>query len=402
MALHHQFGGNDEGFEIWNNWSAEGSKYENGECEQKWKTFVPDLDNVNPTTFATVLKMVKEENSNGLATSSRPISIDFLELRKKLGPIDWLVKGFIERDTVGLFFGDPGSYKTFLAMDIAYHCATGKDWHGCTVVKGPVYYIAGEGHGGLARRQEAWFKHHKPDLSDMNFRFTMGAMDFYNSESAELITLDIEERAVTAGNPVLVVIDTLARNFNGDENSAGDMGKFINNVNQYLRVPFGCVVLIVHHTGHTEKKRARGSMALKAGVDFEYRVEKSKTVLFGAELSCTKMKDAVEPGKIRFEAKTVILEWLEDEIIDSLVLEKTDIAEQERPLSPELTQFLELASSLADQERIVDRTQLRERAVVDEIAKNTVQVRGFIRSLKDKNMIETLVAPKRIRLLNQP
>jgi hypothetical protein len=348
------------------------------------------------------MKMAKKITIKGYQTSSRPISIDFLEVQKKLGPIDWLVKGFIERNTVGLFFGDPGSYKSFLAMDVAYHCASGKDWHGSKVTQGPVYYIAGEGHGGLARRQEAWFVNHNPDLSDLQFRYTIGAMDFYNENTAKKVTHDIEEWANTAGNPALIVIDTLARNFNGDENSASDMGQFINNVNEYLRVPFKCVVLIVHHTGHSSKDRARGSMALKGGVDFEYRIEKSKTDLCIVKLACTKMKDAVEPEETWFEGKKIILEWPSDggEIIDSLVFEKTDIVEQERPLSPELTQFLELARSLADPEAVVDRASLRERAVADEVAKDFTQVRGRIQALEGKNLIET-IGTTQIRLLDR-
>jgi hypothetical protein len=403
MGLHHQFGGSEEGLRIWNEWSAEGSKHVQGECERKWETFIPDSDTVNPITFATVMKMAKEITIKDYQTPSRSISIDFLEVQKKLGPIDWLVKGFIERDTVGLFFGDPGSYKSFLAMDVAYHCASGKDWHGSEVTQGPVYYIAGEGHGGLARRQEAWFVNHNPDLSDLQFRYTTGAMDFHNEDTAKKVTHDIEEWAKTAGNPALIVIDTLARNFNGDENSASDMGQFINNVNEYLRVPFECVVLIVHHTGHSSKDRARGSMALKGGVDFEYRIEKSKTDLCIAKLACTKMKDAVEPEETWFEGKTIILEWPNDgdEIIDSLVFEKTAVVEQEKPLKPELNQFLELAKSLANPEGIVNRTPLREKAVADGIAKDFTQVRGYISTLIEKNLID-IIGTTQIRLLDQP
>jgi hypothetical protein len=180
------------------------------------------------------------------------------------------------------------------------------------------------------------------------------------------------------------------------------MGQFINNVNEYLRVPFKCVVLIVHHTGHSSKDRARGSMALKGGVDFEYRIEKSKTDLCIVKLACTKMKDAVEPEETWFEGKKIILEWPSDggEIIDSLVFEKTDIVEQERPLSPELTQFLELARSLADPEAVVDRASLRERAVADEVAKDFTQVRGRIQALEGKNLIET-IGTTQIRLLDR-
>ena len=401
MALSHQFDGKAEGLEIWDEWSSKGQKYKPGLCEEKWKTFSPDLENVNPITFATVLGWLKEKKVDHQTISRLPLSIDFLELRKKLGPTNWLVKDYIEQNTTGLFFGDPGSYKSFLALDIAYHCASGKDWHGCTVEKGPVYYILGEGHGGIARRQEAWIKHHEPDLSDMHFWFTTGAMDFYDAKSAELISRGIEETAETEGSPVLIVIDTLARNFNGDENAASDMSKFINNVNQYLRDPFECVVLIVHHTGHSEKKRARGSTALRAGIDFEYRVEKGNVQELVAKLICTKMKDTVEPIERWFKGKQVTVDWPEDgEIIDSLVFEETCVLKQEKPLKSELIQFLELANSLADPEGIVDRVQLRERAVADEIVRDAGQVRNYIRTLKDKNIIEVL-CKDRIRLLSR-
>jgi|TARA_B110000495_G_scaffold144219_1_gene127157 hypothetical protein len=405
MALYHQYQGSPEGLTIWDDWSQTSTNYtDERSLTERWSGFAPRGDR-KIITFATIRRWANEaKNNNEFKISTRPISISFLDVQKKLGPINWLVKDFIEQDTVGLFFGDPGSYKSFLALDIAYHCATGKNWHGCKVVKGPVYYIAGEGHGGLARRQEAWFKHHKPDLSDMHFRFTTGPMDFYSSESAMLIARDIEEWAETAGNPVLIVIDTLARNFNGDENSASEMGKFINNVNDYIRASFECVVLIVHHTGHGEKKRARGSMALKAGIDFEYRVEKSKSNPLGLELNCTKMKDAVESGKICFEGKELILNFPEEgeEVMTSLVFEKADVVEEEKSLPPKLAKFLERVNSLVDPEGIVDRVHLRERAVAEELAKDAVQVRGYIRSLKKKNMIETLEAPKRIRLLDFP
>ena len=395
MALHHQFGGGEEGLTIWDVWSADGSKYEQGLCERKWETFKQDSDTLNPITFATVMKMANDKTSKDYQASSRPISIGCLEVQKKLGPTDWLIENYIEMDTVGMFFGEPATYKSFLAMDVAYHCASGKDWHGSKVTKGPVYYIAGEGHVGLAKRQEALFQFHDHVLSNEQLCYTTGAMNLYESKTAELITRDIEEWAKTAGNPALIVIDTLARNFNGDENSASDMGQFVNNVNKYLRVPFGCVVLIVHHSGHGARTRARGSTALPAGVDFAYRVEKSALI---ATLICTKMKDAEEPRKTSFQGQIFPLAYPD---MDSLVFEKTDVVEQEKPLNPELTRLLELAKSLADSEGIVDRVPLREKAVADGVAKDFTQVRGYINALSNKDLIET-IGTTQIRLLDQP
>lgn len=39
MALHHQFAGEVEGLELWTQWSAESTKYEDGTCEAKWESF---------------------------------------------------------------------------------------------------------------------------------------------------------------------------------------------------------------------------------------------------------------------------------------------------------------------------------------------------------------------------
>ena len=48
----------------------------------------------------------------------------------------------------------------------------------------------------------------------------------------------------------------------------------------------------MHHTGHNDKDRARGSIALKGAADSEYDIEKQKDIL---TMTTTKMKDAEIP-----------------------------------------------------------------------------------------------------------
>jgi len=50
--------------------------------------------------------------------------------------------------------------------------------------------------------------------------------------------------------------------------------------------------MLVHHTGHSEKQRARGSIALKGALDTEYRLDKVGDEI---TLTNTKMKDAEPP-----------------------------------------------------------------------------------------------------------
>jgi hypothetical protein len=117
------------------------------------------------------------------------------------------------------------------------------------------------------------------------------------------------------------VIDTVARNFgDGDENSTEDMGKFIMNLDAYIRVPFGCNVMLVHHSGHN-MDRARGSSALKAALDAEYSVSNEDGLI---TLTATKMKDAEHPSDIGFRFHYVELGEVEGVEIGSVVLQPQD------------------------------------------------------------------------------
>ncbi len=81
------------------------------------------------------------------------------------------------------------------------------------------------------------------------------------------------------------------------------MTKFVAALDAF-RERYGCTILLVHHTGHSDKNRARGNMALKGALDAEYRVEKTGS---GIVIECTKMKDAPEPKPLHFSLASVKL-----------------------------------------------------------------------------------------------
>lgn len=94
----------------------------------------------------------------------------------------------------------------------------------------------------------------------------------------------------------LVVIDTLARCFGGnDENDARDMGAFIEGCD-VIKQKTGATVLVVHHSGKDEAKGARGSSSFRAALDAEFNVKREGQGQ-ALILSCTKMKDAEEPER---------------------------------------------------------------------------------------------------------
>lgn len=193
MAIYHQFEGSSEGFDAWVEWSERSAKHNDGDMQLKYDSFGTDLSRTNPVTFAYVLKLAKEATKAKQTESHAGFKlIHASDVLAKLGPINWQVKNYIEADTTGILFGDPGSFKSFLALDLGLHCAAGKPWHDNEVKQGSVIYVAGEGHGGFARRLSAWEKQHEVNVSDLPMYFSQQAAALYDEESANIVTEAID------------------------------------------------------------------------------------------------------------------------------------------------------------------------------------------------------------------
>lgn len=247
---------------------------------------------------------------------------------------DWLVDGLLERDTMGLVFGDPAAGKSFFTIDLGASVASGAEFHGRATKAGPVIYIAGEGHGGLARRRMAWEVQRGISLRGAPMFASAVAGNFLDDATTEAVVEAIRTTAETEGQPVLIVIDTLARNFGGgDENSTQDMNRFIAAIDRVRAQWPGCTALVVHHTGHSNKERSRGSMALTGALDAGYRVEKDGMAM---TVTNTKMKDAPPPEPIGFEMVEKTLTGKGGAIFTSLALRETGAvkAPSKRPLPP--------------------------------------------------------------------
>ncbi|USE34108.1 AAA family ATPase [Endozoicomonas sp. SCSIO W0465] len=233
----------------------------------------PLSDSELNTTIASISR-THNNNNPGAAIVIEPLSAakpEFAfshvkELVKGVKPINWLIKGFLEMDSLSLMFGEPACGKSFAAIDLACCVATGNEWHGKPVKRqGPVFYIAGEGFNGLSRRLMAWQVAHGYNLRNAPIYVSQCSAALTDLANARLVSNSIAEIVEETGGviPSMIVIDTLARNFGpADENATREMNTFINNIDQLLRSKYECCVLIVHHTGVGAKDRARGNSAL--------------------------------------------------------------------------------------------------------------------------------------------
>jgi hypothetical protein len=215
-------------------------------------------------------------------------------------PVCWLVDNYFEEDTLAVLYGPPGTGKSFLALDMACCIAAGAPFHGHEVKAGAVFYIAGEGHNGLARRIHAWSQHNNIPRENLSLYVSEGPIDLINVNNAIQVAAAVKKLVKATGKiPVLIVIDTLARNFGGDENSATEVGQFVRHLDLYLRKIWKTTTLIIHHSGKDRDRGARGSSALKGAVDAEYEVSRKDDLII--RITSRKMKDAEEPPPLSFE-----------------------------------------------------------------------------------------------------
>ncbi|WP_180325150.1 AAA family ATPase [Cereibacter azotoformans] len=243
---------------------------------------------------------------------------------------EFAIEGLLEVEALAMIFGKPASGKSFVAIDMACCIATGTQYHGRDVKKGLVVYVAGEGQNGLKRRQMAWEKHHRISLADAPLYFSTRATSLMDAAAVDEVISEVDAASEAEGAaPRLVVIDTVARNFGaGDESKTPDMNAFVAGADSIKHKYPGCTVLLVHHSGHGDSERGRGSSVLLGALDAEYRVEID---IDTTTLTCTKMKEATKPAPISFKASTVqIGTSKKGEPVTSLALDEVD-APPKRP-----------------------------------------------------------------------
>lgn len=201
-----------------------------------------------------------------------------------------LVQGLLIADSLAWLSGKPGSGKSFLALDVAARVATGTPWHGRTTKKGRVLYVLGEGGSGLKARVRAW--EIARDLLMYGVWFLPRAVQMLDTVQGPAFAMLCAEL-----QPALIVIDTQARVTVGiNENSAEEMGRFVDALDG-IRTATNACVLLVHHETH-EGARMRGSTALSGAAQTIIRCSREQGFVT-AEV--TKQKDGDPGSRMEFQ-----------------------------------------------------------------------------------------------------
>lgn len=260
-------------------------------AEQSLPAGVPvivSLGNFEPPAIVTQLLDERWIDKN-------PFAIYFLdEIRNLPATSNWLLDNLFCRGEFALLYGDGGSGKSYLAVDIAMAVASGTSFCGEQFMvpqSGQVVYASGEGRRGLAKRfsaVEESFRQNGIVVDPNNICILHDVPQLFNTDTPynpERFVTALRERGIAA--PDLIIIDTLQRAAVGaDENYAKDIGIILGRIILIQQLT-GAAILLIHHAN--KDGGVRGSTALRNSADVV--LEARKVGENQHELICSKIKD---------------------------------------------------------------------------------------------------------------
>jgi hypothetical protein len=205
---------------------------------------------------------------------NQPLTFSFTHadnLSNEEGAFDFVEDVFTD-SAASVIYGASNSGKTFLAIDLGAHVATGREWQGKEVEQGAVLYVALEGRQGAVNRIKAMkLTGILPEASPFFVCFSpLDLLNPYHPAAISRMVKDVSEEAKLSVR--FVIIDTMARAMaGGDENSGKDMGLAVATIDA-VRAETGAHVCIIHHCGKDAARGARGHSCLRAAIDTEIEV----------------------------------------------------------------------------------------------------------------------------------
>ncbi|HKC15185.1 MAG TPA: AAA family ATPase [Steroidobacteraceae bacterium] len=204
----------------------------------------------------------KKPNGTLPAAETAPLSHHITDILARKTQVQWLpgLRHILERRVIAIMPGPHGSYKS---------AVVGR-WQIQAALAGvPGMMLYGEG-AGLDRRIDAGLKQLAPDTDPATV--PLHAIEKrINLSKDGLETLRAELRRVGFRGGLLS-IDTYSKYAAAlDQDNNTDASAFIAGLDS-IREEFDCAILLVTHTGHSDKKRARGASSLTDDTDAEYVV----------------------------------------------------------------------------------------------------------------------------------
>jgi hypothetical protein len=216
----------------------------------------------------------------------------------------FLIDGFLGRDEVSFWFGEPECGKSTVKIDAACHVAAGLPWCGRAVMQGAVLYVAAERGQTVKRRILAWRLEH--GIHDIPLAVIDDTVDLRTGKvDTDRIIAAAKALGELSGQPVVwIILDTLSRMLaGGDENSSKDMGLLVLSVDRIFREATAHCSL-VHHMPLSGGDRMRGHGLANGAGDTTVHVEKQNGIVTAAVAKGSDLPEDEKP-KLAFRFKSI-------------------------------------------------------------------------------------------------
>lgn len=238
---------------------------------------------------------------------------DFEKIRK---PTDYLIKDFLPIGSLTMIYSAPGSFKSIISQQISMCVANGKDFLGLKTKKHSILFSDKENNDFIIKDRLMRLKKGNgiKSKSFPIYYLTRRDGDLDNANFLDKLMKTIDKYKIS-----LLILDTLNRHSDYEENSATDLSRLYTNVFMPLIEQHGVSIVFLHHTNKTGGYRGSGDFL--GMCDIVYRVErkgKSEKVILINEKN--RMGEIEELGanilfdddKIRFEIIDTTKEGNED------------------------------------------------------------------------------------------
>jgi hypothetical protein len=327
MAFFNASAGTDVGLAAFDHWSKKSELYDRTTTAERWEHFGKSP----PTKIGagTLIHLAYEADTSWMkrANSANPAPATSLHLFKHgevpPHPPSWLIKNRLPQTGAGLLVGKWGFYKTFMALDLAWHVMTGTPWTGQPVKRpGGVLLFAAEGAAGMSSRLEGlingklrligqpakiWDGEHLP------FAWTDACPPLQENSSLEIVLATCQNAkddfAERFRLPLaLIVIDTVSQSAGWkDENDNAEAAR-VMKILRTISQETGALVLGIDHLGKSAEQGARGASAKEANSDFVLIIDGKKELTgetSDTKVGVRKLRDGPQGDVLPFTALKV-------------------------------------------------------------------------------------------------
>lgn len=228
--------------------------------------------------FKTLSSKLKELAESGMQfRANRKVLIGAHEfIAGTQANVEWTVVGLIQRGGNGIIVGDPGTAKSFSALDLAHHLVAGVPWMGHEIPnRMKVAFVAREDHPGLTQQRATSLLRgyaggpvddglSEVELNDWLYYNTRAQSETFSLQN-EMDVLEIIDAFKEKGIE-FAVFDVFRRLWEGDENDNQEVAKVLATLTR-IQTECACSVVLVHHLNKGEGggnifKRIRGASSI--------------------------------------------------------------------------------------------------------------------------------------------